>query len=155
MALDNIFSTSHALLDIVTSGYDAINDEKFAGLIMVDSRKAFDAVSYEILPRKLQNYGVRGVVGELITNYLLDRKQCEIVNGNKSNLCRFEIGVPQGSILGPLLYTMCVNDLPNSISCCATLATLMQMIPALFFMTMTYPIRTKNQFRINTIKNLV
>ena len=52
-----------------------MNDKKFTGLIMVDLKKAFDTVSHKILLRKLQNYGIRGVVGKLITNYLSDRKQ--------------------------------------------------------------------------------
>ena len=94
-------SISHALLDIVTTSYDATNDKKFIGLIIVDLKKAFDTVDHKILLRELQNYGIRGVIGKLITNYLFDRKQYVIVNGNKSNLCRLEVGMPQGSILGP------------------------------------------------------
>ena len=59
-----------------------------------------------------------------------------IVNGNKSNLCRLKVVVPQGSLLGPLLYIMYVIDLTNSISCSARLYA--DNIPALFCMTMTY-----------------
>ena len=55
------------------------------------------------LLNKLQNYGVRGVARELIANCLSDRKQYVIVDGSMSNLCRLEVGMPQGSILRPLL----------------------------------------------------
>ena len=96
-------STIHALLYTVTSCYDAMNEKLFFSLIMVDLRKAFDTVCHKKLPKKLDHYGIRGIVNELITNYLLNRKQYVYLNGIRSSLQPINIGVPQGSILGTFI----------------------------------------------------
>ena len=67
--------------------------------------------------KETRSLGIRGIVNELISNYLLNRKQYVYLNGVRSSLQPINIGVPQGSILGPLLNLIYVNDLPNCLEC--------------------------------------
>ena len=81
---------------------------------MLDIKKAFDCVDHSILLRKLHCYGIRGVPLEWFQSYLTDR-QCYLeIDKFKSNLNTFNVGVPQGSILGPILFLIYVNNLPQS-----------------------------------------
>ena len=81
--------------------------------MFIDLNKAFDTVDHEILLKKLQMYGFRGLLLQLIRSYLTNRLQHTFVNGTKSNLSKVKCGVQQGSTLGPLLFLIYVNDLPN------------------------------------------
>ena len=81
----------------------------------MDLRKAFDTVSHEILLKKLYHYGIRGPAHELIESYLSSRNQFVSINNSKSSVNSINIGVPQGSILGPLLFLIYINDLQNAI----------------------------------------
>ena len=89
-------------------------DNKYTPVnIYIDLSKAFDTINYDILLYKLDYYGVGGIPLQLIQNYLTNRKQYVKYNTHKSTLKMIDTGVPQGSILGPLLFSIYINDLVN------------------------------------------
>ena len=81
---------------------------------LLTCKKAFDTVNYDILLSKLKNYGFRGVVNDQFKSYLIGRRQYTTVNGYVSDSHRTLCGVPQGFVLGPLLFLLYINDLYKS-----------------------------------------
>ena len=106
-------STTHVLLSLTESIKHSTINGKFGCGIFLDLQKAFDTVSHDILIKKLEHYGIRGNVLNWFRSYLRGRSQYVSVNGHSSDLLPISCGVPQGSVLGPLLFLIYVNDPPN------------------------------------------
>ena len=106
-------STKDALISLTESIYDSLNDKKHHLSILIDIKKAFDTMNHKILLRKLEMYGIRGLPLAWIRSYLSDRISFVSVGNASSSAKVSNIGIPQGSIIGPLLFILFINDLPN------------------------------------------
>ena len=123
------------MIDLETACYDNLNCKKVSALIFLDIQKAFDLVSHQKLVKKLEYYGIRGVANTLICSYLRNRKPYVSIYNKGSSAKLIENGIPQGSLLGPLLFLIYAHDFPSA----------MQTVPR-FFADDTAFLATKYNF---------
>lgn len=106
-------STQDAVLHVIENIYANLNDRLDTVGIFIDFSKCFDTINRFILIKKLEKYGVRGLPLQLFISYLNDRSQVVKIGNTISEAKIIDIGVPQGSVLGPILFLLYVNEIPN------------------------------------------
>ena len=107
-------TTIDCLVDLIEEITVSLDKGEYAVSLFLDLSKAFDTVNHQILLNKLAYYGILNIESNWFRSYLNNRKQKVGINGIISDLHQISSGVPQGSILGPLLFLIFVNDFPNT-----------------------------------------
>ena len=113
-----LHSTSTALINITDEWLRSFDHGDMVGVVMLDLKKAFDTVDLDILIQKLKHYGVDGNGINWFQSYLKGRSHYTTINGKSSSSRTVSCGIPQGSIVGPLMFIIYINDLPLHVAHC-------------------------------------
>ena len=105
-----LYSTTLALMEFTDNIMKYLDQGNYRISIFVDMTKAFDTVDHDILLEKMNRYVIRGHANNFFRSYLENRCQYTVINGATSTIENIRCGVPQGSILGPLFFAICIND---------------------------------------------
>ena len=112
------YSTTNALINLTESIRQTLDEGSFGCGIFVDLQKTFDTADHKILLHKLEYYGIRGVCNNWFKSFLSNRKQFVSVNGYNSDLIPVDSGVPEGFVLGQVLFLIYMNNLYKTIQYC-------------------------------------
>ena len=113
-------STQTSLHTFLANFYSDLDNGKIIGMLALDLRKAFDIVNHKFFVDKLKHYGRSRITLNWFRSYFVNRTQMACINGSVSDPLIITTGVPQGSIIGPLLFTIYLNDLPKCLQHCKT-----------------------------------
>ena len=105
------FSTAHVIINLTDNIESAIDNKQFVCRVYVDLQRVFDSFDHKILLEKIKHYGIREIAHQWFKSYLENIKQIVSVSGAESELASVNYRVPQGSILGPLLFLIYITDL--------------------------------------------
>ena len=115
-------STELLLIHLAETWRRAIDNKLVVGAVFIDFQKAFDCVSHPNLLQKLEhNFGITGNLLAWLRDYLSDREQYTVINGVPSENTKVAHGIPQGSVLGPILFALYTSDLPKAVSTATTI----------------------------------
>ena len=139
-------NTSDAIIEFLDYVYSSLDKKQSTDAVYLDFSKAFDADNHDVLMSKLQHNGMRYVMQSWFKSYLSNRKQYVAVKNSSSSMLNITLDVLQGSLLGPVLFLLCLNDMHKSLNHCALFILLMikQFVHPTVTLTVFMPQRTGN-----------